>query len=116
MHNIDRVTDSIFKHTPDVRGIFTTNALVYKVVQYLKGDQQQKKKIALIGYDLTSKNIPCLRQGKVDFLISQKPEIQSYRGIYTLYRHVALREPIEPTMMMPLDIVTKENLDFYLEM
>ena len=113
MHDIDHVLDSIFKIHPEVSGIFATNALIYKVVEYLKDHQLPVEDIALIGYDLTEKNMMCLKEGLIEFIISQKPEIQSYKGIYALYRHVVLKEPVDSTIMMALDIVTKENIEFY---
>ncbi|MBN1783238.1 LacI family DNA-binding transcriptional regulator [bacterium] len=113
MHDIDHVLERLFDRCPGVRGIFATNALVYKIVDFLNIKSAADKKLALIGYDLTARNTACIKNGLIDFLISQKPEIQSYRGIYSLYRHVVLKESIEEKIMMPLDIVTRENIGFY---
>ena len=67
----------------------------------------------LIGYDLIEENIAFLKEGIIDFLISQRPEVQGYQGIYALYRHVVLNERIQDKIMMQLDVVTKENIDYY---
>jgi len=50
----------------------------------------------LIRYDLIAENMHCPKEGVIDFLINQRPEIQGYQGIYTLYRHVVLTEKVEP--------------------
>jgi LacI family transcriptional regulator len=115
LHDIDHVIDSIFDVHHSIDGIFATNALIYKVVEYLIRRFGEAKRTALIGYDLTPGNIKYLKNGWIDFLISQRPEVQSYRGIYCLYRHVVLKEKIDRTLMMPLDIVTRENIAFYQE-
>ena len=48
----------------------------------------------------------------IDFLISQQPERQGYEGIIALFRHVVLKEPVLPKVMMQIDIVTSENVDY----
>jgi LacI family transcriptional regulator len=98
---------------PDLAGIFVANVAVHYVAEYLKNHKRQKKKIFLIGYDLIRRNIDLLNQDSIDFLISQKPERQSYEGIYALYRATALKEKVEKKVMMPIDIITKENVGFY---
>jgi len=51
-----------------------------------------------------------LKDGKIDCLISQRPEEQGRHVLFQLYRKIVLQE--EPTSMidMPLDIYFKENL------
>ena len=71
-----------------------------------------KDRVRLIGYDLIEENIKYLKEGIIDYLISQSPEMQGYQGIYTLYRHVVLNENVDEKIMMQLDIVTKENIDY----
>jgi LacI family transcriptional regulator len=62
---------------------------------------------------LIPENVHYLKEGLIDFLISQKAETQGHEGIYALYRHVVLRQPCEKNIMMPIDIITKENLIYY---
>jgi len=108
----ERISKTIVSENENLQGIFVTTALTYRVAEFIKS-QGLKRKIFLIGYDLTERNIKYLKEGIIDFLISQKPEIQGYQGIYTLYKHVVLKEKVEAKIMMPLDIVTKENIDYY---
>jgi len=93
-------------------GVFVTNSSTHQIAGYVKA-RDLGGRIRIVGYDLVEKNARHLREGGIDFLISQRPERQGYLGIQTLYRHVVLREPVEPTIMMPLDIVTRENIDQY---
>jgi len=40
-------------------------------------------------------------------------EMQGYWAIYTLFRHVVLKEHVDGRINMPIDIIAKENVDFY---
>ena len=54
--------------------------------------------------------------GKIDlfdFLISQKPQHQVYHGLMLLYRHVVLKQTAADDVVMPIDILTRENIDYY---
>jgi LacI family transcriptional regulator len=94
----------------ELRGIFVTNALAGSIAAALPAGRSQH--IRLVGYDLIEENITCLRRGLIDFIIDQKPEQQGYKGIYALFRHVVMQEHVEPEIMMPLTIVTRENVDY----
>lgn len=107
-----RVFDRIFRRHRDLRGIFVTNANTHPAAAYVKS-RSAAGKIHIIGYDLIDENVLYLREGVIDFLISQQPERQGYEGIYALYRHVVLKEPVSKQVTMQIDIVTSENVDFY---
>lgn len=96
----------------DLRGIFVTYAATYKFARFFQ-EMAPEKDIHIIGYDPVEENIKYLKSGAIDFLISQMPERQGYESIYTLYRHVVLGETVDARMMMPIDILTKENVDYY---
>ena len=100
------------KENRELTGIFVTNASTHYVAKKLKS---LNKKIYLIGYDLIDSNIHYLKEGAIDFLISQRPEHQGYQGIYSLYRSIVLREKVNKQIMMPIDIITKENIKYYIE-
>ncbi len=102
----------ILVENPDLKGIFVTNAITHQIARYVKAHAPEKG-VHVIGYDLIEENIRYLKEGWIDFLISQQSERQGYEGIYTLYRHVVLKEAVEKNVMMPLDIVTAENIDYY---
>jgi LacI family transcriptional regulator len=106
------VLDRMLAGNPGLKGIFVANVAVHYVAAWLR-KHGRVKRIRLIGYDLIPKNIAALTDGTIDFLISQKPRRQSYEGIYALYRAIALKEKIAEKIMMPIDIITKENVGFY---
>lgn len=109
---VEMLARGMLDETKDLRGIFVTYAATYKFARFIH-EKSLKKDIHIIGYDPVEENIKYLKSGVIDFLISQMPERQGYESIYTLYRNVVLRETVEPRMMMPIDILTKENVDYY---
>ncbi len=107
-----KVFKRIFEENEKLRGIYVTNASTHQIAEYIR-DHYMPDKVPVIGYDLIDKNVSLLKHGVIDFLISQQPEKQGYEGIYTLYKYVLLNEAVKKKIMMPLDIVTKENIDYY---
>lgn len=100
-----------FKDYPDIGVIFVTNSRVFSVARYLK--EFKIKNVHLVGYDFLKENVEYLNEGIIDFLICHKPEEQGYKGIMSLYHHLALSLRIEKIYFMPIDIITKENQEFY---
>jgi LacI family transcriptional regulator len=93
------------------RSVFVTNSRVYMVADYLKSNA--KSDIKLVGYDLLPQSIEALREDWIDFLISQKPEEQGYKGVMTLFNKLVLKRDVEVKQYIPIDIITKENIDYY---
>lgn len=96
----------------NLKGIFVTNALTFLVASYIESNNSQNR-IRIIGYDLIKENVAYLKNSVIDFLISQSPVTQGYQGIQLLYRKLVLNQDIDDKIMMPIDIVTKENIEFY---
>jgi len=94
-----------------VKGIFVTNSRVFKVADYLRNNGIEG--IHLIGYDLLHANVIALKDNIIDFLISQRPGEQAYRGIISLFNLAVLNKSVEAIQYMPIDIISKENIDFY---
>jgi LacI family transcriptional regulator len=106
------LVDSILKEHDDLGGMFVSNAWTHAVARALE-TLGPPNGVHLIGYDLVLKNLHYLEKGIIDFLISQRPETQGYRGIYTLFRNVVLREKVQKEVKVPLDILTRDNLAYY---
>ena len=96
---------------PAIQGIFVTNSQVYYLARILV--QINRSGIRVIGHDLINENITFLRKGIIDFLICQRPEEQGYRAIITLFDHLVLKKEVNNENYTSIDILTKENLDYY---
>ena len=95
----------------DLAGVFVTNSRVYKVAEILS--RQGHGHVRLVGYDLLPESIHYLKMEIIDFLISQSPEEQAFRGLSSLFYLVAFHREPESRQMLPIDIITRENLDYY---
>jgi LacI family transcriptional regulator len=94
-----------------VKGIFVTNSRVYKVAGFI--ENKNFENIKLIGFDLLPVNIEYLKKGTIDFLISQRPEEQAYKGIIQIFNDLLFNRIPETLQFMPVDIITKENIENY---
>lgn len=97
----------------NIKGIFVTNSKVFHVGRLLA--QLQIKDVKVIGHDLLKENIECLNNDKVQFLICQRPEEQGYSSINKLFRSVVQKREIAKENYTSIDIVTKENVEYYKE-
>ena len=97
----------------NIAGIFVTNSKVFLIGKLLKNSGMNQMK--LIGHDLVKENIEYLKEGVVDFLICQRPEEQGFNAISKLFRHVVQKENVANENYTSIDIITKENVDYYKE-
>jgi LacI family transcriptional regulator len=109
--SIEKELSKVFSKHAGLKAIFVTNSRVSTVARYL--ENAEKKHIFLIGYDFLEENIEYLKKNIIDILICHRPDEQGYKGIMKLYQHFVLRTTIEKISFMPIDIITKENYDFY---
>ena len=73
------------------------------------------KKYDVVGFDMIEPNIKLLKEDKIDFIINQNPIQQGYMGVMNFVNHFILKKEIKQIQYLPLDIVIKENVDFYLD-
>ncbi|MDR2041656.1 MAG: LacI family transcriptional regulator [Tannerella sp.] len=74
--------------------------------------KREKFDFALVGYDAIKINIPYLKNGIVSHLIAQHPEEQGYNSVKALFYH-QVNQPVKKMNFMPIDILVKENIDYY---
>jgi len=67
--------------------------------------------LKIVAIDLLEKNIEALKKGYIDFIMGQRPVQQGYMAMKTIFRHLVYGEPAPVRNIMPLDIITKENVD-----
>ena len=69
--------------------------------------------VQIMGYDVVHKNADCLREGSISFLIAQHAYQQGYFSVDSLFRAIVLKKKVEPVNYMPIDLLMRENIDFY---
>lgn len=109
---VNRAIGKAFKDHPDIASIFITGSRSFLIAGYL--EQNDLKSVNLVGYDLLDSNVGFLKAGTTRFLIGQRPEEQTYKGIKKLFEYLSLNKLPEKIEYLPVDIVTSENVDFFL--
>jgi len=104
--------DKIFKENPGIGSIFISGSKSYQIASHL--EEKGLKFLNLIGYDLLDQNVKYLKSGTTRFLIGQRPEEQTYKAVKKLFEFLSLNKVPEKIEYLPVDIVTSENVDFFL--
>lgn len=103
--------ERFFAEHPRVKNGITFNSKAYIVGEYL--EKRGINDFHLTGYDLLKRNVECLRRGSIFFLIAQQPTLQGFNGIKALADHLILKKEVTGENFMPIDLLTKENIDYY---
>jgi len=106
-----KIMDQFFKDNPALHHGITFNSKAHLVGQYLL--RTNRRNIQIMGYDMVAKNAECVRQGSISFLIAQHGYMQGYSCVETLFQAIVLRQEVTPVNYMPIELLTKENIDFY---
>lgn len=105
--------EDIKSRHPKMKGVFFTNSRAYRIAKFFT--EEDKKQYDVVGFDMIDPNIMYLKEDKIDFIINQNPILQGYTGIMNFVNHFVLKKEVRKTQYLPLDIVLKENVDFYIE-
>ncbi len=93
-----------------IDAVFVTNSKVHLVAGLFDTYEIRPK---IIGYDLIPKNIELLVHGKIDFLLNQNPEKQGFIAVNLLFDQIVRKETVIKTNYTAIDIITKENIEYY---
>ncbi len=108
----EQMQSLLWQH-PVIRGIFVTTSKAYVLAPHLPVIGGGR--IRMVGYDLLTQNRALLQDGTIDFLINQNPKGQGYWGVVRLADHLMYKKEVAPIHYLPLDIITKENLQYYVD-
>lgn len=110
-NDFESTIQQIFLEHTDIVGIYVSSSKSYLTARYL--EKINRKDILLIGYDVVDENAKYLESGYIDFIISQRPEEQGYLSITELFNYIAKGGREAEDVLMPIDILTRENLKYY---
>ncbi len=105
------IMDRFFSENPDIHHCITMNSKAHIIGEYLL--ERNKRNVQIMGYDMVPKNAECLRRGSISFLIAQHGYQQGYACVMVLIKAIVLKQLVEPVNYMPIELLTKENCDFY---
>jgi len=101
----------IFIDNESINGVFIPNSRSYKLADFL--ESIGKNNYIIVGYDLIEQNVKHLEKENITYLINQKPEKQVYDAVMALFNHILLKKKIEKTNYSAIDILIKENINYY---
>ena len=107
----DTLLERFFKKHPLVHHCITFNSKAHIVGEFLL--RSNLRNIQIMGYDMVEKNAECVRRGSISFLIAQHAYMQGYECVETLFDAIVLKREVTPINYMPIELLTRENIDFY---
>lgn len=107
----NHILEEYFREHPDTHHCITLNSKAHLVGEFLL--RTNRRDIQIMGYDMVEKNAKCLREGSISFLIAQHGYQQGYYSVDALVRSIILKKRVTPVNYMPIEILSKENVDFY---
>jgi LacI family transcriptional regulator len=96
-----------------LKGIFVSTSKATAIIASFL-EKHDRKEVKLIGYDMLEENIQYMKKGVIDFLINQNPKRQAFLGINHLVGQLILHKNPPPSELLPLEIISRENLGSYL--
>lgn len=105
------IMEKFFETHPNIHHCIALNSKAHLVGDYLL--KTNRRNIQIMGYDMVEKNARCIREGSISFLIAQHGYMQGYYSIDALVRAIILKKDVTPVNYMPIEILSKENVDFY---
>ncbi|MDH6359058.1 LacI family DNA-binding transcriptional regulator [Parabacteroides sp. PF5-9] len=104
--------DQFFETHPQINAGIIFNSRAHLLGNYFS-ERQPEKQFKLIGYDVIDENVYYLNSGHITHLIAQRPEVQGVNCIKALFRYLVLEKLPPPINYMPIDILVKENIQYY---
>ena len=105
------ILEDYFKQHPQTHHCITFNSKAHIVGDFLL--RTNRRDVQIMGYDMVEKNANCVKLGSISFLIAQHGYMQGYSCIETLFEAIVLRKKVNPVNYVPIELLTKENVDFY---
>ena len=107
----DKQLEEFFNSHPNIHHCITLGAHASLVGKFLQ--KTNRREVQIMGYDFTTQNNKCMREGSISFLVCQHAFMQGYQCLETLFRAIVLKKEVTPVNYMPIELLTPENIDFY---
>ena len=110
----DKLCTQILEESKQLNGLFVPNCSVHFFAAAMR-EHLKRDDVKIIGYDLIRQNAELLARGWIDFLINQQPYQQGYLSVQTAFRATMLKEATPEKILLPIEIIAKENLQSFQE-
>lgn len=108
----DSLKKFFFEHSELKYGI-SFNSSIHVIGDFLKNEMPNHHHICLLGYDAIVSNMQCVRNGYVDFLVGQHPQQQGLDCFRSIFNSCVLHTKQQVLHYVGIDLIMRENLDFY---
>lgn len=108
---VNRHLDEFLDEHPGLHHCITFGSNAYIIGEYLLN--KNRRDMQIMGYDVVAQNTECLKEGSISFLIAQHAYQQGWSSFDTLFKAIVLKQKIEPVNYMPIELLSKDNIDFY---
>ncbi len=88
-------------------GLFVPNATTHLYVSACRN--LKYKEVETVGFDTVDENLRLLKEEKITFLLSQRPDYQASQALGNLHRAYGARQDIPERIILPVDIISPEN-------
>lgn len=96
---------------PNIKGVFVTNSRGHLIADFHKVHDLN---IQVIGFDIIEENIASMKNDGIMFLLSQSPVFQGKWAVQAFFDLFVYKREPEKIHHVPINIIIKENLDFYM--
>ena len=107
----EEILEQFFTQHPNLHHCITLCSKAHIVGEFLL--KTNRRDVQIMGYDMVEKNATCLRLGSMSFIIAQHAFMQGYNCLDSLFKAIVLKKKVEPVNYRPIELLTKENVDFY---
>lgn len=104
---------TFFAKNKDVITGLSFNSSIHLISNFLRIEKPDHEHVTLLGYDATNHNVECIKNGSCDFLIGQHPYDQGLNCFRSMFNACVLNIPQKPIHYVSIELLTKENIDFY---
>lgn len=102
-----------FTENPDLRHALSFNSSIHIIAEFLQKEMPEHPHVTLLGYDAVDRNVECIKNGSADFLIAQHPQDQGLNCFRSMFNSCVLKINIPRDHYMSIELLTKENIDYY---
>lgn len=108
-----KLIGNFFEKHPNVRGVAVLSSRGSVIADYFK--ENNINDIKLVCVDLTDSNYKAIQENLISFAIAQRPTQQGFMAIKTLVEFFLYHKKVVVKNILPIDIITKENSESYIE-
>jgi LacI family transcriptional regulator len=108
---VNRQLTTYYIKNPGTKGVFVSNSRAHIISRYHAFHRLELK---VVGFDLVPGNVAELKNGNIDYIISQRPVFQGVSAIKVLFDFFVYKKLPNAVQYVPLDIIIRENVDYYI--